>query len=174
MTGLPKGAEDALTPVREALLAAAEARAEQLRDDAAQRAAAIVASAQEEAVRITSAAASQGEASARSDAALRSARVRRHAQEVVLAQQAALRRELQKQVREAALSVRDDPRYPFLLASLTDRCRAVLGADASVSEDPSGGVVGRAGSRRLDLSLPALAARALDSMGPEVSRLWTP
>ncbi len=173
MTGLPKGSEQALTPLREALRTAAETRADQLRQAAAQQAQATVAAATDEAARIISAAVSQGEASARSDAALRSARIRRRAQETILAQQSALRGELQKQVRDAATAVRRDPGYPALLAVLTEHCRALLGPEATVTEDPAGGVVARAGSRRLDLSLPTLAARTLDGMSPEVSRLWT-
>jgi hypothetical protein len=49
----------------------------------------------------------------------------------------------------------------------------VLGAEATVAEDPAGGVVAQAGSHSLDLSLPALAARTLDDMSLQVSRLWT-
>ena len=92
---------------------------------------------------------------------------------IVLAQQNALHHELQQQVREAAVNLRQDASYPTLMAVLTEHCRAMLGAGATVSEDPAGGVVAQAGSRKLDLSLPALAARTLDAMSPEVSRLWT-
>lgn len=173
MTGLPHGSDEALAPVRAALLATAETRADAIRQDAEEQARAVVAAAHDEAARIIAAAASEGETSARADAALRSARVRRQAHELVLAQQAALRRELARQVREAAVDLRQDASYPTLLATLTQRCRAVLGAEAVVTEDPAGGVVGQAGSRTLDLSLPALAARTLDAMSPQVSRLWT-
>lgn len=173
MTRLPKGSEQALTPVREALRSAAETRAEQLRQDATEEAKEVVAAADDEAARILSAAVSDGQASARADAALRSARARRQAHEVVLAQQSALRHELQEGVREAAVAVRKESAYPMLLAILKERCLAVLGGDAVVTEDPAGGVVARAGSRSLDLRLPTLAARTLDAMGPEVSRLWT-
>jgi len=172
MTGLPHGSDQALAPVREALLTTAEARAHLLRQDAEEQAKAMLAAAGAEAARIISAAVSEGEASARSDAALRSARVRRQAKELVLAQQNALRRELQQQVHDAALTLRQDASYPALLAVLTEQCRAVLGAEVTLSEDPAGGVVAQAGSRRLDLSLPALAARTLDAMSPQVSRLW--
>jgi hypothetical protein len=173
MTGLPHGSDQALAPVREALLTTAETRAELLRQDAGEQASAVLAAARAEAARIISAAISEGEASARAEAALRSARVRRQAKELVLAQQNALRRELQLQVREAALTLRQDASYPALVAVLTEQCSAVLGAEATVSEDPVGGVVAQAGSRRLDLSLPALAARTLDAMSLKVSRLWT-
>jgi len=50
----------------------------------------------------------------------------------------------------------------------------VLGAEATVTEHPAGGVVAQIGSRGLDLSLPALAARTLDEMSLEVSQLWAP
>jgi vacuolar-type H+-ATPase subunit E/Vma4 len=174
MTGLPHGSDEALIPVRKALLTAAEARAELIRHDARDQAQALLAAARGEAERAISEAVSEGETSARSDAVLRSARVRRQANEIVLAQQDALRRELQQQVREAALNLRQDASYPTLLAVLSEHGRAVLGAEATVIEDPTGGVIVQAGSRRLDLSLPALAARTLDAMSPQVSRLWTP
>ena len=172
MTGLPQGSDQMLAPVREALLTAANDRAGLLRQDAREQARTILADARDEAARITSAAVSEGEASARTDAALRSARVRRQAHEIVLAQQNALRRDLQQQVREAAVNLRKDASYPTLLAVLTERCRDVLGAEATVTEDAAGGVVAQIGSRSLDLSLPALAARTLDEMSLEVSQLW--
>ena len=173
MIGLPHASDEALAPVRAALHTAAERRADLLRQDAGEQATALLTAARDEAAGIIAAAVSEGEASARVDADLRSARVRRRAHEIVLAQQSALRSELQQQVRAAAVNLRQDAGYPALLAVLTERCRAVLGAGATVSEDPAGGVVAQAGSRRLDLSLAALAARTLEEMSPQVNRLWT-
>jgi vacuolar-type H+-ATPase subunit E/Vma4 len=91
----------------------------------------------------------------------------------VLARRNALRLELQRQVRESATALRTDPRYPPLLTRLTEQSHALLGPDAMVAESPDGGVVAEAGSRRLDLSLPTLATRTLESMTQEVRQLWT-
>jgi vacuolar-type H+-ATPase subunit E/Vma4 len=164
----------ALGPVREALLEDARARAERVRRDAQEQADAVRAAAQSDAATIRAEAAADGERTARSEAALRSAQMRRRAHETVLAAQNAVRLELQRQVTAAACALRADPRYPQLLARLTERSRAVLGPDAVVSPSPLGGVVAQSGSRHLDLSLPTLAAQALESMAREVRVLWTP
>ena len=54
----------------------------------------------------------------------------------------------------------------------TDLLQAV--GSAEVTEHSEGGVVARAPGRRVDLSLPALADRALDRLGGEVRALWEP
>ncbi|WP_205759923.1 hypothetical protein [Arthrobacter sp. PAMC25564] len=172
MTGLAPEADAALGPVRQALRAAAEKQATELRDDAGRQAAALLDAARAEAAGILAAAATEGETAARAEAALRSARARRQAHELVLAQRSSLRLELHRRVREAAAGLKSDPRYAELMARLTEQCRELLGPDASVSESPEGGVVAEAGSRRLDLSLPALAELTLDSI-PGVRELWT-
>ena len=174
MTPLPERSVAALDPVREALLEDARARAEHLRRSAQEEADALRAAAQRDADAILAEAVADGERTARSAAALRSARVRRQAHETVLAQQSAIRAELQRQVAESAAALRTDPRYAELMARLTERSRAVLGPDAVASPSPHGGVVARSGTRHLDLSLPTLAAQTLESMTPEVSALWTP
>lgn len=174
MTELPQGSAAALAPVRESLLATAAATAAEIRADAHEQAQALLDAATREADRIRADAVASGEAVARSEAALRTARVRREAGEVVLARRNALRLELQRQVRESALALRTDARYPELLARLREHGRALLGADATITEDPDGGVIAEAGSRRLDLSLPTLASDTLESMISEVSALWSP
>lgn len=173
MTGLPQRSATALAPVRGSLLTAAQKEAADIRRDASEQALALLDAARREADRIRVAAAEEGEATARSEAALRSARVRRQAHETVLARRNALRLELQRQVRESAAALRTDPRYPPLLTRLTEQSHALLGPDAMVAESPDGGVVAEAGSRRLDLSLPTLATRTLESMTQEVRQLWT-
>lgn len=174
MTPLPERSVAALDPVRESLVSAARARAEQLGRSAQQEADAVRAAAQLEADEILAQAVAEGERTARSAAALRSARVRREAHETVLAQRSAIRAELQRQVAEAATALQADPRYAELVTRLTERCRAVLGPDADVSTSPHGGVVARSGSRHLDLSLPTLAAQTLEAMAGEVSEVWAP
>lgn len=172
MTGLSPEADAALEPVRRALRSAAEQQAAELRDDAGRQSGALLAAARAEAAAILAAAAKEGEDAARSEAALRSARARRQAHELVLAQRSSLRLELHRRVRAAAAGLTADPRYPDLVARLTGQCRQLLGPDAGVSESPEGGVVAEAGPRRLDLSLPLLAEMTLDAM-PAARELWT-
>ena len=172
MMGLPQRSAAALAPVRGSLLIAAQREAADIRRDTSEQALALLDAARHEADRILVAAAEEGTATARSQAVLRSARARRAAHETVLTRRNALRLELQRQVRESAVELRTDPRYPALLARLTEQSHAVLGPEATVAESPEGGVVAEAGSRRLDLSLPVLATRTLESMAQEVRELW--
>lgn len=172
MTRLPSRSATALAPVRRSLLTAAQQEAADLRRDAGAKALALVEAAQRDADRIRAAAAAEGAATARSQAVLRSARVRRQAHETVLTRRNALRLDLRRQVRQAVAELRTDPRYPRLLARLTEQSHDLLGPEATVAESPQGGVVAEVGSRRLDLSLPALATRTLESMTQEVGELW--
>ncbi|MDJ0322695.1 hypothetical protein QMG61_02815 [Cryobacterium sp. PH31-AA6] len=172
MTGLPTGADATLAPVRDSLRAAALATVAEIGHDARERGQALLAAAGREADGIRAAAAAAGEDAARSEATMRSARVRRQAHETVLTQRNALRLELQEKVRVSATALRTDPRYPDLLAGLIERAHALLGPDATVTENEDGGVTAEAGSRRLDLSLPTLAADTLAQMSPEVADLW--
>ena len=171
MTGLSPEANPALEPVRIALRSAAQQQAAEVRNEARSQADALLTAARIEAAAILAAATTEGEEAARSEAALRSARARRQAHELVLAQRDSLRREIHRRVREAAAGLTADPRYPGLRARLTEQCRQLLGPDARVSESPEGGVFAEAGPRRLDLSLPVLAEIVLDAM-PVVRELW--
>ncbi|MDJ0348014.1 hypothetical protein [Cryobacterium sp. PH29-G1] len=142
-------------------------------DSAHTQAQALVDAAQLKAATILAAATADGEAAAQSESRMRSARVRRQAHEAVLTTRNALRLQLQGQVRESALALRTDERYPTLLDRLTERSRMLLGPDTTVTESPDGGVIAEAGSRRVDFSLPTLAAGTLDRMAPEVDGLWS-
>lgn len=173
MAGLPSRSAAALAPVRGSLLTAARQEAADLRRNAGSKALTLVDAARRDADRIRSAAAAEGAATARSQAVLRSARARRQAHEIVLTRRNVLRLDLQGQVRQAAVKLRTDPRYPRLLARLIEQSQALLGSEATVAESPEGGVIAEAGSRRLDLSLPVLAIRTLESMTHEVGELWT-
>jgi len=173
MARLASRSATALAPVRRSLLTAARQEAADLRRDAAEKALAVLEAARRDADLIRATAAAEGAATARSQAARTSARARRQAHETVLTRRNALRLDLRSQVRQAAVELRTDPRYPRLLARLTEQSRALLGAEATVTESPQGGVVARAGSRTLDVSLPVLAARTLESMTQEVCGLWT-
>ncbi|WP_207344266.1 V-type ATP synthase subunit E family protein [Arthrobacter sp. E3] len=171
MTMLSPEADGALAPIREALRSAADEEASELREAARQQVIALLADSREQAALIVAAAVKDGEAAARSEAALRSSRVRREANELVLAQRSRLLQELRQQLRTRALTLQHDQRYPALVNALTQHCLDLLGAAASVSMSPDGGVIGEAGARRLDLSLPILAGMTLESM-PEARELW--
>jgi hypothetical protein len=173
VTALPVRSVAALDPVREALFEDAHRRAAELLRAAQEQAATLRSAALHKADTLRAEAVAEGEREARAAAALRSARVRRLAHETVLAQRSALRLELQREVARSAAALRTDPRYPELMAGLAERSRTLLGADAEVSPSPAGGVVARSGSRRLDLSLPTLAAATLELMTPEVGALWS-
>ena len=172
MSPLPSGSNAALESVRYALRRGAEADARRLADEARRQSDEILATARAEAEEIRNTAARQGRESARIEAVGRSARIRRQARRTVLAQQEALRTELIHSVMEQAQGLRSDPRYPRILHRLTARADALLGPTASVTESSLGGVTASAGSRHLDLSLPALADQALENRSGEVSRLW--
>ncbi len=73
----------------------------------------------------------------------------------------------------AAQDLGGDPRHEAWLDRLTARCHEALGPEATVTPSPAGGVFGELGTRRLDLSVPVLAAAAVESHAAEVRQLWT-
>ena len=172
MTRLPQGADATLEPVRQALRHDAEATAAHTDAQARTQASDLMARAQAQSDAIHAAAEQEGAEAARAEAAASSARARRRARRTVLAEQEHLRAELQARVLELSREIRRDPRYPQILRRLTAEADQVLGPLASVTESHLGGVVGTAGSRRLDLTLPALAEQALEDHAGEVRRLW--
>lgn len=172
MTRLPRGAETALGPVRDALHRQAEEGATRTVTEARQQAEQILAAARAEAGDILSTAEREGAEAARADAVASSARARREARRTVLAEQERLHSMLTEEVMQRARGIRHDPRYPQILRRLTAQADRLLGPMASVTESHLGGVVGTAGSRRLDLTLPALAEQALEDHAREVQTLW--
>lgn len=174
MKGLSQDALVALDPLRDALHAAAREEADEAESRAAEEVEAVLTAAQQRAEEVVADAAAQGTAGARAAAALRSARARREANELVLAEQEALRRALVDQVVRAAQGLRGEQRYAAWVDHLTRRCHEALGPLATVTPSPSGGVIGELGSRRLDLSVPVLAAAAVEAHAVEVRQLWTP
>ena len=172
MSGLPSGSDAALAPLRQRLLADARETASGILAAARDQAQATTTTAEVEAARIRAAAAAAGEEAARSEAALRSARVRRQAHQAVLESRNALHEKVRRRVRESAVALTADPRYPAVLERLHARAVQVLGPDVIVTEGPGGGLVAVAGSRSLDLTLPARAEAVLEAMAPEVSGLW--
>jgi hypothetical protein len=82
--------------------------------------------------------------------------------------------ELRRRSVERARDLRNSAEYNDVLDRLGQRARRLLGPDAEIAEDPDGGVVARAAGRRVDLTLDALVARALDRFGAEAQKLWSP
>ncbi|MHB1490162.1 V-type proton ATPase subunit E [mine drainage metagenome] len=173
MSALSRTSSTALEPVRAALRAHAERESAQVWASAEAQVVELRESAHRECARIRADAAAEGAAVARGSAALRSARTRREAHEMVLTRQEEVYAALVAAVGEAASALRADPRYPELRDRLTERARELLGPQAVVTESPVGGIVAHEGSRRLDLSLPTIAETTLGMMAPEVSTLWT-
>jgi hypothetical protein len=154
--------DDALAPVRRAITEAARRREQEALDRAGAEADAVLAAAAAEAGDLLAQARAEGARTGAEQAALEAARVRRDAHRTVLAARTAARADLSRRVAAAVEALSTDPRYPALRARLAAECRDRLGPDAEVVEAPGGGVVGRAGSRRLDLSLAVLAALAAE------------
>ena len=104
----------------------------------------------------------------------RRATATRRAREIRLRAQSRQIEELQLRSREAVLHLREDDRYPGLLDRLARTAREQLGPDAEVEVDPPGlgGVIGRKGQASVDYTLPALAERAIASLGDELESLW--
>jgi vacuolar-type H+-ATPase subunit E/Vma4 len=150
-----------LEPVRAALLARARADAAAV-DVAASRAAArTLADAQKEVARITAGARESGEREARAALAADRMRVRRQARGTVLAAQ----REGYEQLRTAArAALRLWGTEAAAREALVRKAREVLGPDAVLRDAPGGGILAEHAGRRLDLSLDALADRALEAV----------
>jgi len=108
------------------------------------------------------------------EAARRCATATRRARELRLRAQSRQVEELQVRSRAAVLRLQEDSRYPALLDRLARTAREQLGPDAEVEVDPPGlgGVIGRKGRVSVDYTLPALADRAIASLGDELEGLW--
>jgi vacuolar-type H+-ATPase subunit E/Vma4 len=163
-----------LAPVRDALLADAEAEAARIVDEARRAADDAVATATKEADATVDAAQRRSELAGRVHADLVLAQARSDAHAAVLHVQEDLRRALQERVHAAVGELRGDPRYSSLLDGLEAMARTQLGGSAVIERDPDphGGIVAVAGDRRVDYTLQALADRALRAIDDEVARLW--
>ena len=170
----PDPVDAELEPVRAVLLAAARADAAAVLAAADENAAATVAAAQAQVTDLVAAARREGAADAAAMLAADRARGRREARRIELSARQEVWDQLRARARAAVMALRDDPEYGRLRDQLVTRARQLAGPDAVVSDPLEGGVVAVAAGRRWDLSLPALAERALDALGPEVDRLWTP
>jgi vacuolar-type H+-ATPase subunit E/Vma4 len=164
--------EDALAPVRDALLAAARSESDRRVARAREEAAATVEQARAEARRVLEEARTEGERDAAALAQATRTHARRKARATVLRAQRQVNDELRRRAAVAVTSLRDDPAYPALMDRLSARARAVLGRDAEVVEAPEGGVLASAPGRRFVCTLPDLARDALDHEELALAERW--
>lgn len=165
---------DPLAPLRRALVSAAERDAALAVAAADAEAEAIRRGAAQDAEAIRREARIQGEADGQHVRVVERARARRRARATVLSAQGAAYSRLREEARAAVGALRDDPGYPALRDRLTAQARALVGAEATVTESPDGGVVAEATGRSAVLTLAALADQVLDTLGPDLEALWTP
>ncbi|HZP51325.1 hypothetical protein [Actinocrinis sp.] len=163
----------ALDPVRDRLLQRARADAEKLVGEARIEAAATIAAAEARSRTILDQARARGAALAAADTAELLTAARREARALDLAAQRAVYDAVRDGIEHGIRALRDSADYPAVRAALEHRARDALGSEAVIVDDEGGGVTATARGRRLDLSLPAIAARAVDGLGEEVARLWT-
>lgn len=165
--------EEALAPLHARLLERATAAADALTAAAQDDAERMLSTARAQAEALLQAARDEGAADVAALLVAERSRVRRRTRSTVLRAQSGVLGELERRSLETAQRLRAAPEYPRWRAGLDRAVRAALGPDAAVSEHPAGGVVGSAGSRRVDLSLPALVGRALPAGAEDLQRLWT-
>jgi vacuolar-type H+-ATPase subunit E/Vma4 len=173
VTVLATTATDALGPVRSALLARAraDAAAEVARAEAEARGTLEEAGRRADAVREE--ARSRGEADAHAVLVAMQARSRREARSVVLGAQSEVVAALRDRVHAGLGGLRDDPTFGDMERRLEAQARTLLGPDARLTPDPSGGFVAESAGRRAELTLAAVADRALDRLGPDLQGLWS-
>lgn len=159
----------------DALLADAREEAQRLMAQAEGDAVSMLQQARRSADEFVAEARRRGEAEGRRDAARRQARESALARMAILAARREVYEQLRRRAHTAVLSLRDEPGYRTLLEQLASAARRDLGEEAVLEIDPDdvGGVRARAGSRAVDYTLPALAQRCLEGLGPVVQRLWT-
>jgi len=174
MSDLPEraAAQNALMPVRAALLARAHEDAERAVRAAEADADETMARARDEARAAVERARAEGEADAEAALAVDRGRARRRARALVLAAQRSAYDELLDAARAGVRTLLEAERWPLMRDVLADRARDALGPDATVELLPDG-VVGRSGSRVLELGIDALADAQVEALGPEVERLWS-
>ena len=116
------------------------------------------------------------EASSAGDASVR--RIRADGTRAVRNQALAAQRSVYEEAYErsltAVLELRHDGRYEALLNRLSADAHRRLGSGAAITRDPGpdGGVVASCEGRVLDLTLPSLARRSLEELGPQIEALW--
>ncbi|WP_406253808.1 hypothetical protein [Streptomyces chartreusis] len=173
-TPAPEQTPKALSPVRAELLRAAHTDAEALLARSEREAAALLDQAHAEARTILDEARQQGEADGADAARDVLVRARRQARSRTLTARRDSHEELRRDAADRVRALRRTDGYASMRTLLEHRARILLGSDAEVTEHPDGGVIARVPGKQVDLSLTALADRALDRMGAEVRSLWEP
>jgi vacuolar-type H+-ATPase subunit E/Vma4 len=161
--------------LRATLLEGAEAEAKALLEEAEKQAAAEAERSRADSRRLLGTARAQGRASGELRSARALALARAEARRVVLEAQAAVYGDFRNRALAAVLPLRDDAEaYGHLLRQLEAEARRSLGDDAEAELDPPevGGLRARAGRRSVDLTLPILVERCIESLGPAVEELW--
>jgi len=174
MTALAERQQDALEPVRAAMLRRATAEAEVIIAAARRDAAALLATARQNAEAELAQARTDGIAQAAPLAAAERSRGRRAAREALLEAERGVRDEAERRIRAAVLGLRRRPGYADLRDRLSDLSRAAAGPGAKVTEHPAGGVVARAPGVIVDCSLPRLADLVIGELGPQIGELCAP
>jgi hypothetical protein len=166
---------EALAPLDAALMSAARARCEVLRDDAAQRAGKARADGESRAKALLAQAAADGARVAAREAAHRLVEAKRAGRAVVLGAQRMAWERLLAESAAAAVALTTHPEYAALEQRLADAAARALGSAAEVVRNPDGrgGVLARCGRRSIELTLPAIARRCVERLGVEVTGLWT-
>ena len=164
-----------LGPVRDALLDDAEADVSHLLDQAHRDADSTRTNAQADINQQLERARGRAETSSRAHHQQLLTQARRQASAIIMEAQETARVQLITQLRDDAMRLRDDPRYPQLLDGLEAAARRQLGPDTIITRDPTvaGGIIGWDGDRSVDYTLPALAERSLGSLGQRTAELWT-
>ncbi|MGG7569307.1 hypothetical protein [Streptomyces sirii] len=173
-TPAPDQTAAALEPVRTELLRAARAEAGALLAGADDEAAALLDDARAAAREIVDEAHRQGEAEGTAVGCALLARARRTARTRALNVRREVYEELRLRATERVRALRQTAGYAALVDRLNERARQLLGPDAEVTEHPAGGVVAHVAGRRVDYTLDALAAHAVDRIGAEAETLWAP
>lgn len=155
-------ARAALAPVRDALLAAARADAEQTVAQADAAAEQSLAEARAAATRIREEARAQGVASGMAAAHHQQRTARRAGRARVLRAQRDEYQQLRHAAREAVARLPGEPDYPLLRRRMVAAVTRTLGPEATMRDGAGGGVVAELPGRRLDYSLAGFADRAVD------------
>lgn len=169
----PERMRPALEPMRAELLRRANADAQRAIAEAEAESLRLLDEATRTAEQMLAKARLAGEAAGARVAAIEDATLRRSLRREVLAAQDNAYRLWRRRAAEAVLRLHQDAGYPLWRNALSRTARATLGDDAHLVEDPEGGVQAELGRRRLDLSLSAIATRAIDNVAPEADGLWS-
>jgi vacuolar-type H+-ATPase subunit E/Vma4 len=172
MTGRAEAA--AIAPVRTHMLREARMEADRIVKQAHAEAAATVRQARHSADEAVALAWARGQADGARAAAAERNRGREQARSILFGAQREAHEELRGRVLAAAVGLRDEPGYERLLSHLTAMAVRAAGHDATITVQPTGGVVARSRGLVVDCTLPKLAILAVDALGGEVRELWTP